>query len=239
MSMVLNPDPGNVKENHMSTNKPPVRTVTLSFPPGCWPNSCRRWLRSPIGNSWAMKWKDLGSENYYYACISTTGCGIPQVNYACVPVQLLQPYPTLWDPMDCSPPGVSVHGILQARILVWVAISPPAGDPPNPGIELASPALHVDSLRLNHQGSPKLTITRLKKKLLLRASLRAGVVSYRHSLALCTFTFLLHLRKSPLCLPNLNNPLTWSPSKLNGPTLLRFILLPVLLLPSLWSIYLH
>ncbi|CAN0514516.1 unnamed protein product [Rangifer tarandus platyrhynchus] len=30
---------------------------------------------------------------------------------------------TLWDPMDCSPPGSSVHGILQARILEWVAIS--------------------------------------------------------------------------------------------------------------------
>ena len=31
--------------------------------------------------------------------------------------------PTLCDPMDCSPPGSSVHGILQARILEWVAIS--------------------------------------------------------------------------------------------------------------------
>ena len=29
---------------------------------------------------------------------------------------------TLWDPMDCSPPGPSVHEISQARILVWVAI---------------------------------------------------------------------------------------------------------------------
>ena len=29
---------------------------------------------------------------------------------------------TLWDPVDCSPPGSSVHGILQARILEWVAV---------------------------------------------------------------------------------------------------------------------
>ena len=29
--------------------------------------------------------------------------------------------PTLWDPMGCSPPGSSMHGILQARILKWVA----------------------------------------------------------------------------------------------------------------------
>ena len=34
-----------------------------------------------------------------------------------------QSCPTLWDPMDCSPPGSSVHGIIQARILERVAIS--------------------------------------------------------------------------------------------------------------------
>ena len=35
----------------------------------------------------------------------------------------LQLCPTLCDPIDCSPPGSSVPGILQARILEWVAIS--------------------------------------------------------------------------------------------------------------------
>ena len=39
--------------------------------------------------------------------------------------------------MDCSPPGPSVHGIPQARILEWVAIFP-SGDLPNPGIEPTS-----------------------------------------------------------------------------------------------------
>ena len=34
-----------------------------------------------------------------------------------------QSYAALCDPIDCSPPGSSVHGILQARILKWVAIS--------------------------------------------------------------------------------------------------------------------
>ena len=33
----------------------------------------------------------------------------------------------LWDPMDCSPPGSSIHGISQARILEWVAISSSRG----------------------------------------------------------------------------------------------------------------
>ena len=38
-------------------------------------------------------------------------------------VKLLQACLTLRDPMDCSPPGSSVHRILQARVLEWVAIS--------------------------------------------------------------------------------------------------------------------
>ena len=37
--------------------------------------------------------------------------------------EVAQSCPTLWDPVDCSLPGSSVHGILQARILEWVAIS--------------------------------------------------------------------------------------------------------------------
>ena len=51
--------------------------------------------------------------------------------------KLLSSCPTLCDPVDCSPPGSSVHGILQARILEWVPCPPP-GDIPNPGIKTAS-----------------------------------------------------------------------------------------------------
>ena len=40
-----------------------------------------------------------------------------------VKVLVTQSYPTLCDPMDCSPPGSSVHGTLQERILQWVAIT--------------------------------------------------------------------------------------------------------------------
>ena len=43
--------------------------------------------------------------------------------YMCVCVKSLQLCPTLCGLMDCSPPGPSVYGILQARILEWVAIS--------------------------------------------------------------------------------------------------------------------
>ena len=54
---------------------------------------------------------------------------------------------SLCNPMDCSPPDSSVHGILQARILEWVTIPiSRGGDLPDPGIEPRSPALQADSL---------------------------------------------------------------------------------------------
>jgi len=56
--------------------------------------------------------------------------------YLCA--KLLQSCPILCDPMDCSPLGSSVHGILQARILEWVAFP---GDLPDPGIEPMSTAM--------------------------------------------------------------------------------------------------
>ena len=40
----------------------------------------------------------------------------------CMHAKLLQPCLTFCSPMDCSPPGSSVHGILQAKILEWVAM---------------------------------------------------------------------------------------------------------------------
>ena len=59
--------------------------------------------------------------------------------------EVTQLCPTRWDPVDCSLPGSSVHGILQSRILEWVAISF-SRDLPNPGIEPGSPALQADAL---------------------------------------------------------------------------------------------
>ena len=53
-----------------------------------------------------------------------------------------QSCPILCYPMDCSLSGSSVHGILQARILEWVAI-PFSRGPSHPGIEPASPALQA------------------------------------------------------------------------------------------------
>ena len=49
-----------------------------------------------------------------------------------------QSCPTLCNPMDCRPPGSSVHGVLQARILIRLPFPPP-GDLPDPWIEPVSP----------------------------------------------------------------------------------------------------
>ena len=59
--------------------------------------------------------------------------------------EVAQSCPTLCDPVDCSPPGSYIHGILQARILEWVAISFSRGSS-RPGIEPRSPALQADAL---------------------------------------------------------------------------------------------
>ena len=55
--------------------------------------------------------------------------------------------------MDCSLSCSSVHGIVQARILEWVAI-PFSGDLPELGIKSGSPALQVDLLTSEPLGKP-------------------------------------------------------------------------------------
>ena len=68
-----------------------------------------------------------------------------------VKVKVTQLCLTLWDPRDCM-----VHGILQARILEWVAF-PFSRNLPNPGIEPRSPTLQADSLPAEPQGKSKNT----------------------------------------------------------------------------------
>ena len=58
---------------------------------------------------------------------------------------------TLCDPMDCSLPGSSIHGIFQARTLPF----PSPGDLPDPGFESGSPALQADSLPFELPRNPR------------------------------------------------------------------------------------
>ena len=66
--------------------------------------------------------------------------------------------PPLCKPMDSSPPGSSVHGISQARILEWIDISFSRGssDPERSNPE--SPALQQILYCLSHQGSPRVSL---------------------------------------------------------------------------------
>ena len=85
------------------------------------------------------------SENMLYLC-------------AC---SVAQSYLILCDPIDCTLSKCSVHGILQARTLEWIAISSFTGS------SLPLPAfLHwqADSLPLSHLGSPVLYLLMLKAK---------------------------------------------------------------------------
>ena len=69
---------------------------------------------------------------------------------------------TLCNPTDYSPPGSSIHGIFQARVLQWVAFSSP-GDLPDPGIEPRSPSLQADALQSEPPGKPPFK-TKTKQK---------------------------------------------------------------------------
>ena len=59
--------------------------------------------------------------------------------------EVTQLCPTLWDPMDCSLPGSSVHGFFRQKY--WSGLPLPSqGDLPEPGIEPRSPTLQADAL---------------------------------------------------------------------------------------------
>ena len=73
-----------------------------------------------------------------------------------------QSYLTLCDPVDCSPSGSSVHGILQARILQWVAIPFSRGSS-RPRDRTWILALQIDSLPSEPPGRPLQQSTYIKK----------------------------------------------------------------------------
>ena len=79
----------------------------------------RGFKRRPDPGSWP--WRDAhGRSSFSALCVQALSCVL-----------------TLCDPMDCSPSGSSVHGVLQARILEWLPLPSP-GDLPDPEIETVS-----------------------------------------------------------------------------------------------------
>ena len=87
------------------------------------------------------------------------------MRWGCVCELVTQLCPTLCNPMDCSPPGSSVPGILQARILEWVSIpfsqrrSPNGSSQPRDQTQGLNPGLlHCRQIlyQLSHKGSPRI-----------------------------------------------------------------------------------
>ena len=81
-----------------------------------------RTVTGEAGTPWAdarTRVKTRLSESCFPGVIT-----IPPCAYV---LQSLQSHPTLCNPMDCSPPGSSVHGISQARTLEWVALPSSTG----------------------------------------------------------------------------------------------------------------
>ena len=77
----------------------------------------------------------------------------PASKYSHLTSYNLQPCPTLCDPMDCSPPGSSVSGILQARILEGAAITLLQGIFPTSELNPVLPHCRQILYWLSHQGS--------------------------------------------------------------------------------------
>ena len=74
---------------------------------------------------WARRWGNAVAPTFFppfsLSTVIVTGSEpSPVIMFVCLSAQSC---PTLCDPMDCSPPGSSVHEISQERILEWVAIS--------------------------------------------------------------------------------------------------------------------
>ena len=71
-------------------------------------------------------------------------------------VKVTQLCPTLCDPMHCSLPGSFIHGMFQARVLEWAAISFSRGIFPTQGLNPMSPALQEDALPSEPPGKPQM-----------------------------------------------------------------------------------
>ena len=110
--------------------------MSIGFPNQNWLYVCPKTLwgsRSiPVVNHWAIplvKEETRKKERREKICLTCSwwkdyNCLLrnPNNNLFFTLCLVTKPCLTLWDPMDCSPPGSCVHGISQARILEWVAI---------------------------------------------------------------------------------------------------------------------
>ena len=96
----------------------------------------------------SLGWAIMGWRVFFFL-LGSRGTFLLEIWCNLFPFGIIEAAWQICDPMDCSLPGSSIHGILQARISFH---SP--GDLPDPGIEPGSPALQADSLPTELSGKP-------------------------------------------------------------------------------------
>ena len=97
--------------------------VVISFSRGSF--QPRDWTRFSCIGRWILyNWATREAPTYNSMATNTKEC---PPDFTCVCAKSLQSYLTLCNLRDCSSPGSSVHGILQARILEWVAMPSSGG----------------------------------------------------------------------------------------------------------------
>ena len=114
--------------------------------PACWPAPCDLGFIKPESCKSIHQFLKTHTHSLVPVCV----CVCVYTN-ACMRAQLLQLSLTLCYPMDYSPRSSSVRGILQARIVGWVACPPP-GDPPNTVTKSTSPKLKGHFLPIEPHG---------------------------------------------------------------------------------------
>ena len=85
-----------------------------------WPPVCSLYLQICACFVYSFIYFSYISEIMHYLSCSVWLISLSVILSAAAAAKSLQLYPTLCHPADCSPPGSSVHGILQARMLEWV-----------------------------------------------------------------------------------------------------------------------
>ena len=101
----------------------------------------------------AKSWTQIGTRAHNTAGYTAS---LSYILFFSMHATLLQSCPTLCNPMECNLPGSSVHRILQARTLKWVAMPSSRGsfDQGIESVSLMSPALAAGSLPLAPPGKP-------------------------------------------------------------------------------------
>ena len=135
---------------------------------------------------------------FHYSAISNEASTYILV---CLSAQSLQSCPTLCNPMDCNLSAFSVHGILQGRILKWVAMLS-SRDLSNPGIKPRSPSLQADSLPSEPPGKPSDILSIMWKLLIWLLNL---ILLFNSFPILCVFWFFnnneIHFKMKKIAYP--------------------------------------